>query len=92
MLDGLEEVDSELWRDVIELQRNWIGSVNGARFEFKLVIESKFDEETGPTFINEHFSVFTPSPEGLYGASHILVSSDHFLSQPQYHTARESDR
>lgn len=44
LYDGLSEVDEELWKDIISLQKNWIGECNGARFDFKLkvVIVFKF--------------------------------------------------
>lgn len=37
-MDGLKDVNADLWRDVIDLQANWIGSCDGVRFEFQLVV------------------------------------------------------
>jgi len=38
LLEGLDEVNSDLWRDVISLQANWIGSSDGVRFVFPLQV------------------------------------------------------
>ena len=38
LYDGLNEVDEELWKDIISLQKNWIGECDGARFDFKLEV------------------------------------------------------
>jgi len=37
-MDGLQEVDASLWRDIIDLQAHWIGVCDGVRFEFKLMV------------------------------------------------------
>ena len=37
LLDGLDEVDPTLWRDVLTLQRNWIGECDGHRVDFNVV-------------------------------------------------------
>ena len=77
LTEGLDEVDSDLWHDVKDLQRNWIGELTGVRFEFQLY--------KGYDFLNHHFSVFTKQPQGLYGISHILISPGHFLNQEEYY-------
>ena len=38
LLDGLKDVDADLWRDVINLQMNWIGDCDGVRFDFQLLV------------------------------------------------------
>jgi len=38
LMDGLKEVNADLWRDVTDLQAHWIGSCDGVRFEFKLMV------------------------------------------------------
>jgi len=37
-MDGLKEVNADLWKDVTNLQAHWIGSCDGVRFEFKLMV------------------------------------------------------
>ncbi|XP_071089905.1 probable leucine--tRNA ligase, mitochondrial [Haliotis cracherodii] len=79
--DGLEEVNSDLWKDVVQLQRHWIGECNGCRFDFKLKLEG---EE-----LPEPLSVFTDTPELVYGTSHICLSPQHRFNSPQYCQERE---
>jgi len=38
LMDGLKEVDSDLWRDVVDLQAHWIGNCDGVRFEFQILV------------------------------------------------------
>ena len=37
-MDGLKEVNADLWRDVVDLQAHWIGNCDGVRFEFQLLV------------------------------------------------------
>lgn len=39
LLDGLSEVDDNLWKDVKKLQRRWIGNCDGTRIDFKLKVQ-----------------------------------------------------
>lgn len=79
LLDGLNSVNPELWRDIISLQQNWIGSCDGIRFEFKL------QSELGSHDIPESVSLFTKRPEAIFGISHISLSKDHSLNKDQYY-------
>ena len=36
LFDGLSEVDKGLWKDVVDIQKNWFGQCEGVRFHFKL--------------------------------------------------------
>ena len=38
LYDGLDDVDPDLWMDIISLQRNWIGECDGARLEFSVKV------------------------------------------------------
>jgi len=38
LIDGLTEVNADLWRDIINLQAHWIGQCDGVRFELQLVV------------------------------------------------------
>ncbi|XP_052816180.1 probable leucine--tRNA ligase, mitochondrial isoform X2 [Mya arenaria] len=75
LLDGLDTVSSELWKDVIELQRNWIGQCTGCRLDFKL---KGGDAE-------DVLSIFTETPEAVYGISHIVLPTSHRYNQLQYY-------
>lgn len=40
LLNGLSEVDDNLWKDVKKLQRRWIGNCDGTRIDFKLKVQT----------------------------------------------------
>ena len=47
LLDGLETIDSKLWRDVMVIQKQWIGECSGCRIEFKVKVikgQGQFDK------------------------------------------------
>ncbi|XP_064604545.1 probable leucine--tRNA ligase, mitochondrial [Liolophura sinensis] len=77
LLEGLECVDASMWRDIIKLQKNWLGDCTGSRFDFSLQHEG---EE-----ISESLSVFTPHPEAMFGATFIAMKSSHWLNQSKYY-------
>ncbi|XP_013399604.1 probable leucine--tRNA ligase, mitochondrial [Lingula anatina] len=74
LIEGLEELEPNLWRDVIIQQRHWIGECNGCRLEFKL-------KRHGVDLSGDPLSVFTTTPEALCGVSHISISPQHLLSK-----------
>ncbi|KAL4234407.1 class-I aminoacyl-tRNA synthetase [Mactra antiquata] len=79
---GLDTVRSDLWKEVITLQKHWIGECTGCRFDFKLV---------GPEGeLEDPLSVFTLNPETLCGTSHIALSTNHRLNIPEYYTETET--
>ncbi|VDI41600.1 leucyl-tRNA synthetase, partial [Mytilus galloprovincialis] len=80
--DGLKELNPEYWRDIISLQRNWIGKCTGTRLDF--VLKNGDDTMTDP------LSVFTDHPEALYGVSHIALSPDHRFNDPQYYRLKDT--
>jgi leucyl-tRNA synthetase len=61
LIDGLKEVDAELWRDIISLQAHWIGNCDGMRFDFQLLMNG--------TVLNPPLSVFTHAPQAVFGIS-----------------------
>jgi len=42
LLEGLEEVDTSLWKDIVAIQKHWIGDCTGCRFEFKIKVNIFF--------------------------------------------------
>lgn len=75
--DGLNTIDSQLWKDVMVVQRDWIGECNGCRIEFKVKKNGRYQKDP--------LSVYTHTPELLYGVSHIVLSDKHRLNEPQLH-------
>ncbi|CAG5132754.1 unnamed protein product, partial [Candidula unifasciata] len=69
LLKGLEEVDKNLWRDIILLQRHWIGECKGCRIDF--VVISQTDGAGLPV------SVYTENLDLIFGVSHLSVKPSH---------------
>ena len=38
LYEGLSEVDQDLWGDIIQLQRHWIGECDGTRLKFSVKV------------------------------------------------------
>ncbi|CAH8492977.1 unnamed protein product [Heterobilharzia americana] len=36
LLDGLKDIENNQWRDVVHLQRGWLGNLNGTQMEFDI--------------------------------------------------------
>jgi leucyl-tRNA synthetase len=67
LLEGLDTLD---WPEgVKEMQRNWIGKSKGAEVIFAV------------PEINETISVFTTRPDTLFGATYMVVSPEHPLTE-----------
>lgn len=82
LLDGLDTVRSDLWKNVISLQKTWIGQCTGCRLDFQI--------QDGDKDFQDPLSVFTNIPEAVYGVSHIALSSSHRYNQEQYYTKGHS--
>ncbi|GFO02735.1 leucine--tRNA ligase [Plakobranchus ocellatus] len=73
LLDGLNEIDSTLWRDIIKLQKNWISECNGYRVEFE--ISQQIPEGSDSSSL----SIYTEDVDLIYGVSHICVKASSYL-------------
>ncbi|XP_059164459.1 probable leucine--tRNA ligase, mitochondrial isoform X2 [Physella acuta] len=72
LLKGLDEVDANLWKDIITIQKNWISECNGHRIDFKLKSEAK-DCADFP------LTVYTEDLDLVYGVSHLCIKPSHYL-------------
>lgn len=77
LYSGLDTVKADLWREVVSLQKNWIGECTGCRLDFQLV--------SGGQDLGDYLSVFTRYPEAVFGISHIALSTSHLYNQERYH-------
>ncbi|XP_056009191.1 probable leucine--tRNA ligase, mitochondrial isoform X2 [Ostrea edulis] len=77
LLDGLSEVDDNLWKDVKKLQKRWIGTCTGTRIDFRLRHDGVEWEDP--------LAVFTTTPEALYGVSHVALPTKHRLNVKKYY-------
>ncbi|XP_035735793.1 probable leucine--tRNA ligase, mitochondrial [Vespa mandarinia] len=76
LLDGLNDPILEEWKDIIKIQKNWIGDCNGVSFDFKLVS----DISELPKIMN----LWTDKPEFVKFAKFVVISPSNALNQQQY--------
>ena len=67
LLEGLDELSVADWKDIIKLQKHWIGDCNGYQFEMPVI-------ETRNTL-----NVWTTNPESLKTARFIALKPGHAL-------------
>jgi leucyl-tRNA synthetase len=77
LLDGLNDPMLKNWRDIINLQRHWIGECNGAKFAFEL-------EDSSSHVMKHTLTVFTCNPEHIYDASFIAVAPGSILDRIEF--------
>jgi leucyl-tRNA synthetase len=77
LLDGLDDPVLENWRDIINLQRHWIGECNGTTFEFEL--EDNSSQDTKQTL-----TIFTTNPEYICNAAFIAVAPGNILDRMEF--------
>lgn len=75
LLDGLDDPSLIDWRDIISLQKHWIGECTGYSFDLKI----KHSSISSPNGLGS-ISVWTEKPEQLLHAAFIAVSKDHVLN------------
>ncbi|OWF34737.1 leucine--tRNA ligase, mitochondrial [Mizuhopecten yessoensis] len=75
LIEGLDEVDTSLWKDIVRIQKDWLGKCEGCRLNF--------DIRKGEEKLDEPLIVFTHNPELVYGISHITLSPSHRLNTPE---------
>ncbi|XP_055635070.1 leucine--tRNA ligase, mitochondrial isoform X2 [Toxorhynchites rutilus septentrionalis] len=68
LLNGLSDPTLEDWRDIINLQRHWIGECDGYNFELKIIGS------------NNTITVWTERPENLKEAIFIAISPSNSLN------------
>lgn len=72
LYEGLDDSILQDWRDIIKIQRNWIGECNGVSFDFNLKSAAGRDDR----FI----TLWTDKPEHIEDVKFIAVSKSHILS------------
>lgn len=72
LYDGLDDPLLEDWRDIVKLQKHWIGECNGVRFDFKI---NNISDST------EFISAWTDKPEYLHEVKFILLNRDNELTK-----------
>lgn len=83
LLDGLSDPVLEDWRDIIKVQKHWIGDCNGYRIEME-VVHSDGNNDGGEAVAGGSSSatkldLWMPEPELLHGVSFVGLRPGHKL-------------
>ncbi|GLH13741.1 Putative leucine--tRNA ligase, mitochondrial [Gryllus bimaculatus] len=76
LCDGLDDPLLENWRDIIKLQKHWIGECNGTVLEFDLESDQINPDKTIP---KKTVTVWTQRPEMVFAARFIAISPGSVL-------------
>lgn len=73
---GLDEIHQEDWKEVISIQKHWIGDCNGYSFCLDLLYVNRDAVERKL----RNLTVWTENPEELLNAGFVAIKSDHVLN------------
>lgn len=76
LLKGLDDIHRDDWRDVIKIQKNWIGDCDGYSFSLDLFY---VNASTAKTPL-QNLTVWTKNPEELHNAGFVGIKSEHLLN------------
>ncbi|XP_014488438.1 PREDICTED: probable leucine--tRNA ligase, mitochondrial isoform X2 [Dinoponera quadriceps] len=76
LMEGLHDPSLKEWRDVIKLQKHWIGDCNGINFDFKLISDI-------PDF-SKTVNLWTDTPEFIEYAKFVAISPKSVLNREEY--------
>lgn len=82
LFDGLSDPQLQDWRDIIKLQKHWIGECNGVIFDFKLIGNN----------VNDIITVWTSKPEFIANSKFITVKSDSKLANYDFEIVNDIKR
>ncbi|GLV45797.1 Leucyl-tRNA synthetase mitochondrial [Carabus blaptoides fortunei] len=77
LLDHLDDPQLQDWRDIIKLQKHWIGECNGVSFDFKLI-------GTESSQSKDILTLWTSKPELMTMAKFVTVKSSSKLGGYKY--------
>ncbi|GFQ65806.1 probable leucine--tRNA ligase, mitochondrial [Trichonephila clavata] len=83
LYEGLNDPNLVEWRDVTKIQQHWIGEPDG--FVFHL------DVQHNNEILPKALTVWTNTPELIYGATFIGISPDNNFNSPQYGSNSKTD-
>lgn len=76
LLEGLDDPTLKEWKDIIKLQKHWIGDCNGISIDFKLV--SEIPEFPGT------LNIWTDMPEFIEYAKFVAISPQSVLHRKEH--------
>lgn len=72
LLNGLDDPILDDWKDIIKLQKHWIGECDGVKFDFPVTNHP-----------GEFITLWTPTPEYVEFAEFIALNCNHIISEKQ---------
>lgn len=83
LLDGLDDPSLEDWRDIIKLQKHWIGECNGYAFDLRVEYGDRSSAEGSSSTAArlKTVTLWTDRPSDLKAAAFVLVKQDHVLAK-----------
>lgn len=78
LLEGLNDSVLHDWRDIIKLQKHWIGECNGIHFDFKIYNS------------DDNLSLWTDIPEYIEHIKFVVISSDHILAKKEMQSGEKT--
>ncbi|GAB1862264.1 leucine--tRNA ligase [Camponotus japonicus] len=76
LMEGLDDPNLKDWRDIIKLQKHWIGDCNGINIEFKMISEIPDFPDT--------INLWTDMPEFIEHAKFVAISPQSILHRKEY--------
>ncbi|EFN67462.1 Probable leucyl-tRNA synthetase, mitochondrial [Camponotus floridanus] len=76
LMEGLDDPNLKDWRDIIKLQKHWIGDCNGINIDFKMISEIPDFPET--------INLWTDMPEFIEHAKFVAISPQSILHRKEY--------
>ncbi|CAG5092087.1 Similar to LARS2: Probable leucine--tRNA ligase [Cotesia congregata] len=83
LMSGLDDPMLKEWRDIIKIQKHWIGECTGTSLDFKLITDLPGKPES--------FNVWTDRPEFIDQAKFVAVSKDNFLAKAKIKNFDDQD-
>ncbi|CAF0843335.1 unnamed protein product [Brachionus calyciflorus] len=85
LMDAMDSLSTEDWDKVKNIQKMWIGNCNGCFVDFDLKYEDNNLE-------NSVLSVFTETPQAIYGVSHVNINKHHIIMNNLRTDVQENSR
>lgn len=77
LYDGLDNPDLEDYKDIIQMQKHWIGEPNGYSFDLEVFYVNTIDDKLRPRIV----TVWTEHPEYMKNVGFIAIKPEHILNE-----------
>lgn len=81
LLAGLDDAILHDWRDVIKVQRHWIGECDGVSFDFNVIISRNGGDGGCQNEKMDFVTLWTSTPEHVKHCKFVAVTNNHILAK-----------